>query len=471
MKYTNITNKVLILAFLAIFFLLYSPKFALASHEEDFDSYTVGDIDGQGDWSVVGVTANGTVQTAEHVTHPNGMGFNASSNLGANYVEYDYTPDQEIWYMYMKVDIGGGNTTCLAFTNASSTIHTWFCIEADGSVYINGLDTAKDVGDEEWNLYYLETSATSSRIKINNGSFSSWKAYAVTPKVTDTVRFSTNNISNTTYIDNFGDQHPTTDQQAIDDFFGYDFSAQIETVNSLTCFTEEDCNIWFSYNSEALGGTVWLTPNESPFVENYIDNTTVTISSNGQNKVVLPAESNEGTDEICLLLTGVGTDQAICGIDILWIASTTFSNALNRCSIDTVCSNVATSTGSYWDDFRYGIECGFRRFTCWSLTPEPETINNLNKSISGYYGQFPISVFKQLESAYRRGYASSTAGFSVNLKLDEIGFNEEIFNTNYPSQTFGTSTWTSIRNGFGYFVYLLTAIYFIYILLGSRKKE
>lgn len=341
---SQIKFKSLILACVASFFAIFFISIQVfASTIENFDSYNLGDIDGQGNWTVTG-TAEGTVNNSEFITLPNSLKFSSDSNLGGDYIQFDNTATStEIWYMRMKIDTGGTNVTCVSFLNASSSIHSWFCAEADGSLYINGLDSTKNVNDEEWHLITFETSATSSRIKVDSGNFSSWKEYAVTPKVTEYVRFSTQDSANYSYLDDFGNTGGSfednienlviTELEDVDDI-----NIQIQAENFLFddevyCFydvstTTYPCKINYYYNPDYVGYYVLLLEDTATSVLDFLE-LDILEDIDLMKGNLLPIErTQETTDGYNIFIydpedTGTSTYELFGPINVYWISSST----------------------------------------------------------------------------------------------------------------------------------------------------
>lgn len=85
-----------------------------------------------------------------------------------------------------------------------------------------------------------------------------------------------------------------------------------------------------------------------------------------------------------------------------------------------LCDNVATSSGSYFDDFRYGIECGFRKTIYYIFYPSDTSINNIQIAYSKIKKEFPFSAYFGLTDTINNSLNNSTTTDEGTFKIPFI---------------------------------------------------
>lgn len=476
-------KKIVISACVAAFFgvfLIFCP-YANATWEY-FDDYSLGAISGQGNWSATG-TVSGLVNTDLYISEPNSLKFNSDGNLSVDYVQLtvddalDYT---EYWYMRMNFVSGGSNTACVSFLNASSTIFSWFCAEPGGNMSVNGSDAQRNYIDG-WNLITFEISTTSARIKIEQGSFSNWKAYGITPKHTDYMRFSTDDVGYTTYIDNLQNYNPYSDTDILIDFNYWGELAgypSLEFYPGFSCWSGITCEYPIVANQEAVGNTVYIIEQTSKSdttgctPENAFETIEIMppdLYDQGQ-PVVLPDYASGTIKYFCFYYEDfINGDQLYAGMDVMWLDFKDIQDyseyvaLLAEYHFDDPCYGIATSTGDFWDDFRYGLECGGRKLISWAIIPSETSRYMISDQLDIMKRQFPLNIFFDIQYQLLKGGESVEYDhLEINVAGTHIGyfFSTSTIETvqNYDVYIF---YWTIMKT----FIYLFGVIFALFILI------
>lgn len=203
--------------------------------------------------------------------------------------------------------------------------------------------------------------------------------------------------------------------------------SDINSVLSQTCFTGEDCRLWFSFNEKAIGNTVYLTPDvagqQDPYHE--IDNTTITFTGLWQNYVNLDIEEQATTTQNCLYMTDATYgDLLLCGIKTRWMASTTFYDLLEQTiEYDDICADIGTSSL-----LMYSIECGLKKFA-WSMffDVDPKSVTYLMNGVEKFKSSFPLNTFFSLTDVAREVMASTTLQNNSTLDIPLIDTEGQIY--------------------------------------------
>lgn len=87
---------------------------------------------------------------------------------------------------------------------------------------------------------------------------------------------------------------------------------------------------------------------------------------------------------------------------------------------DNICDDVATSSGEFWDDFRFGIECGFRKIVYWVIYPSDKSVNNLSKGYANLKKQFPFSAYFGITDTINESIASTTVNSNGTFNIPFI---------------------------------------------------
>lgn len=195
--------------------------------------------------------------------------------------------------------------------------------------------------------------------------------------------------------------------------------SDINTAYDHICFLDEPCEIWFSFNDKAIGNTVYMTPYSPPeeqFPAYAEASTTIEWVGFWQTHVDLDARSVATTTKHCIFLEdSVYGDFRLCGITTKWIGEDEFMDGLEF-PITCNCDSVATSTGSFWDDMRYGVECGSRELFCWMfLEVDPDAIAHFKNKVKQLEQSFPLNTFFSITDAAQDAMSSTTLNSEGSL--------------------------------------------------------
>lgn len=253
--------------------------------------------------------------------------------------------------------------------------------------------------------------------------------------------------------------------------------SDINTVAYQICFINENCNLWFSFNQQAINDKVNLlysdilphNPTKS------IATTTITATPVWQNKINVPIMTTAGARKYCLYLQDAEFGDLLnCGIEINWVSTSTFEDILGIPGIITyenVCDSIATSSGSILDDIRFAIECGFRRLNLWAFKPSPDALKTFSNNYSLLKRAFPFNIYFDLTDIVSTAVSTTTTNFDDSFKIPFIEKNTAefymlpIISSSSMANAIGQNNADTFRSTIGYFLYILTAgaIFFIII--------
>lgn len=140
--------------------------------------------------------------------------------------------------------------------------------------------------------------------------------------------------------------------------------------------------------------------------------------------------------------------------------------------IDSACDDVASSSGTTADNFRYGMECALRKVMYWAVNPKDNTYFRLQQALLNAQEQFPISVYYQVQNTLLDVRMASTSDISVTFLPagDDLGLTGEVFNSHMLSDTFGT-VWDYFYNTLEYIIFAVGFLYFVFRIYKIARKE
>jgi len=143
-------------------------------------------------------------------------------------------------------------------------------------------------------------------------------------------------------------------------------------------------------------------------------------------------------------------------------------NGLFVYDINEACADVDPSDESLWDNFRYGIECGFNKSMYWLFHPSVYAMNSLTSSFDNLTDEFPISIFKTIFETIAEEDLTATSTVSTPFFVGEISASSTIpivINTNQ----FG-ETYTQIYNSIEILIYVATMLYFLSWFMKQKNE-
>jgi len=252
---------------------------------------------------------------------------------------------------------------------------------------------------------------------------------------------------------------------------------------SRTCIIGTDCQLQVGYGFQSIGKILNFKHAED---DSLISTTTLTDQPVLKTSLTVPNESFSAKFYYCLSIdfgyvnptwTGVHED---CTYSVKWVTQEYFDEhiapGLAEFDIESACDTVATSTGEMWDDFRYGLECGFRKAVYWATVPSPETYYKIESSKESLMLSFPFTYYRQVQRiVYNMSSATSTP-YTVNMGTfihDDFssGYNDkEILSASMFQKNLGDK-WDLIQTTMKYFVYILLGLYLVKRLISMSSQE
>jgi len=283
--------------------------------------------------------------------------------------------------------------------------------------------------DLDMTIYpYSGLPVTRIRIDCQSGNYYYWGA-AVNPFDEADVSMVSNSGSDYNSIMYFDIDGPELPPGPSFSSSGPDYSlltwrSDINTVTHQFCFLGEPCNLWFSFNEKAIGREVYFLPDvageQDP--DHAVASTTIEYSGVWQNYIEIPIEESFATSTNCLYLVDpVYGDALYCGIGITWISEDEFSAYLEGV-LDylTICDSVATSSGEFFDDFRYGLECGARKFVWWLTDIDPKSIGFFSGNVEKLKESFPLNTVYSIVGIFQDTIASTTLSDNGSFPMPMI---------------------------------------------------
>lgn len=248
--------------------------------------------------------------------------------------------------------------------------------------------------------------------------------------------------------------------------------------------TTTGCTVKFSHNTYASGAQLtWEATDATREVPNGIVLATSTLSSEPYtaDTITIPYTATTTPYETyCVYIhnpDGVIEDRMQCGWAIYFVKNT--DQILASCNgsynIGTACSDIASSTGGF-DDLRYGIECGIRKFSYWAFTRSDQSCIDMMTAMSQVYTVFPVNVYVAVKddiyslSQISTTTASSTFRIPLLLPTGTHGTMQDtglslLKNDTISSSSLGT-VWADINDKLSYFIYFLGFIWLVAELIG-----
>jgi hypothetical protein len=253
--------------------------------------------------------------------------------------------------------------------------------------------------------------------------------------------------------------------------------SDINTVAYQICFINEPCNLWFSFNVQAINNIVNLVymdivPQDE---RSSIATTTITATPVWQLKINVPIMTTEGARRYCLYMRDAEFGNYLdCGIQINWVSDDTFHDILGIASstLVNVCLEVASSSGGF-DDFRYGIECGLRKLIFWAFSPDDYAITYFLDDYNLLKRAFPFSIFFSLTDTAKNAIATTTLSQNDNLGLPFIRktatssqfYILPVISSSSLANAIGQTNAGIFRTTLSYFIYIMTASIIFLIII------
>jgi len=254
----------------------------------------------------------------------------------------------------------------------------------------------------------------------------------------------------------------------------FDFKVTVESEYSLQydkiteCIIGDSCLFWYGYNDVYVGYNIYLMDPDSSYTEEAYDENEMIDFSIKSDYLTFPIQTTAGDYEYCLFLehpTEASSSEYICGIKAHWSTMNTFWK-----QFDCNCNDVATSSDFFW-----GIECGFRQFTCWAFQPATTTVAELALVMSKASNEFPTNIFINTYKTFEQVGTSSSqlVPFLVPTEWNTletattVGYliDPEAF-----AQQEHYSILTTVRTYIDKFIWFLFMVYIIFRIFKRREE-
>jgi hypothetical protein len=244
----------------------------------------------------------------------------------------------------------------------------------------------------------------------------------------------------------------------------------ISLPDSIICDLDAPCLYPFRYNSMAVGRTVFLKDFNNGMwnTANILDTHIITATTSGINYLNAPATSTEQKIYYWAELQ----NREIFQLQVEYLATTTqFFTVIDKCLPDQVCQDVATSSGSFADDFRFGLECGFQKFVCWAFVPSPQAQKFLYNNVNQLKSSFPFNTYFSLINTVNTALATTTDKNSTLglpfIETPEQGANFYIMpllSSSSMPNAIGQENTDLFRLTIGYVIWILISVLIIFTI-------
>jgi len=236
--------------------------------------------------------------------------------------------------------------------------------------------------------------------------------------------------------------------------------------------TTTDCKINYSYPFDDVGKYAMLVLESDRLTE--IDGQTITQNAIMKSSLIVPNPATTAVQNYCLqILNDVEIEKVYCGITVYWNGANVGDLwGIEPYDITTACEDVTPSDESLWDNFRYGMECGFNKSVYWLLHPQTDAVVDLIMAFDTLTNEFPINIYKSVYDELA-DTSTSTATFSIPLYVGVLGSASTsipVFDGDSLSDTFG-ETWDNIYAFMEVIVYFLTFVYFLHWFVTKNNNS
>jgi len=264
--------------------------------------------------------------------------------------------------------------------------------------------------------------------------------------------------------------------------FGYDYTLSLDEpdinyVENLSCVSGESCKLWVSFNHYANGGKLYLLHADATSTPAYAIASTTLDRNTGFGNWNYFEMSGYASGTYQTLLVKSGNWYFNGNFNLSFLGVDYFNNLFDRYNQDHICDDVATSTG-FFDDFRYGVECGIRKVGVWALVPSPAGVNLMNQELTKLNGNFPLSVYNQFKNALNNMYASTSTVAALPIRistdsgLDSLNDLDLLPLKDYDAQSVMYPLVSKIREIFVFIIWVFMFVYFLYRIISlSRQGE
>jgi len=492
--------KKLFLIISIFFFSFVVSRTLFASTIDDFDTYNTGSVIGQGNWQAGTDPAYPQVIT-NNFSSPNGLSSYSFTNQSTAYKTLSITNPEYFGFVFKVTAKTQTGSDLILYSDSQKTlINIYFQFQTTGdsltlrtidSTYSTNFFASSTYGVWHSVMFKFSSNRLSYSVSIDGGDYSGAYSshnvgvnFAYINNVQLRYGYSSVLLPNTLIIDDIllnetsfiNDPDtveiidPNYEQYSSifvsDEYFNYSKKIYCNYTATSSCY------LTFNYPFTDVNKSVKLINEDS---SEEVGTTTLEQTTAMRYSFVIPNPESTMVQNYCLyLLNGIKAEKSYCDIEVYW-SSMNIDEALGiePYDISKACEEVEPSDESLWENFRYGIECGFNKSMYWLLHPQTQTTVDLIMSFDKLTDEFPINVFKNVDRTLKSA-SSSVAVFTVPLYLGELSNNGttsvEVFNIESLGDTFG-NIWTTIYQYLEILVYAVTIIYFINWFIGKKSDS
>lgn len=356
-----------------------------------------------------------------------------------------------------------------------------FDILSDGDFYINGSKLIENIA---LNQYYRVTFTWDKDNVFVRLDGDAYLAYALTTSYNAswplTSLYITASAGNTAslYIDDIVFGLANFDEWTSGMYELSDTEVDFFVPYQDLCFYGYDCRITLHYNQMAIGSVAnFIWDNGQPLFPEYAtySYTLQNVQPYEQTFLILASTTptSATTTPYAIFLETSAGDIMKAGMQIVWVDRATYELDYNE---ESVCDDVASSTGSFADDMRYGWECGTRKVIAWMFVASPDSYENLNESLDKLLASFPFSYFNETIRTFQevddyRSASSTTISMNAVLPTEyQSSSSPSIYSSDMFSSGLGIIWDNYFYPMLNYAIYFFTFLYFVNRFLSMSQK-
>lgn len=359
----------------------------------------------------------------------------------------------------------------------------------NGDLYAGGTLYQAGFADSDWHTLEWKVDSTNIFYRIDDYAWSV-KSYALSSATNNinVLNITADNVtSHAIYVDEF--EKITQDPVGLDSPYWEltalypDFSAPERNI----CFIGQDCDIEVRFNDRAVDGTLFFIYDNGEnerFPEYASSSYLVTRTADYTMHLTEPQQGSTTEQKYCLYLQvdpylGANEfgqylgyyDKVMCGFYNVWVDEATYTADLDYIQGD-VCDDVASSSGSFADDFRYGLECGARRIGYFFFHPSSNSYKKISDIKTTMDTVFPFSIYDQVTDAFAES-TSTLESFTINFtELTGIpGYDTDLELAGESTMQSLGGFWNVFYSAMEMIIYILAFFFFGWELIRIMKQQ
>jgi len=385
----------------------------------------------------------------------------------------------------------GATQFAFGYWNYPSGINNYlqFDYYTNGDLYADNVLYAASFADSDWHSIEIKVDGTLIYYRVDDYAWTV-KDYSINSAVNNinVLNIVADNVTNhAIYFDEW--ENTLQDPVGLESDY-YELTALYPDMSAPErnlCFIGQDCDVEIRYNDRAVDGTLYFIYDngENERFPEFASTSIVLERNNSYTMhIQVPQQGSTTEQKYCLYLEvepylGANEfgqylgyyDKVMCGFYNVWVDESEYAADLDFIQGD-VCDDIASSSGSFSDDFRYGLECGARRVGYFFLHPSSNSYKRIQNIKDTMGTVFPFSIYVQVRDTLSIS-TSTYENFTINFtELTGIpGFNNDLVLAGENTMDSLGSFWTIFYGPLEYVIYVLAFFLFVWQLYKIMNKQ